>query len=146
MPIATEDLCVVHVGIDRSQVMDAVVHLREHGGPIPVVEGDGWFVWGETAGRLADDADTFHVQVPTPNPQRTVVQLLAAGFTLHELGPEGSASRRGTIAVITDPTSDDDDGLEVTRADVARNLAGFRRPDRRAPGRPYLRPADRRRR
>lgn len=145
MPIAIEDLCLVHIGIDRSQVMEVVVHLRECGHATPVVEGDGWLVWGETAGSLADDADSFHVQVPTPNPQRAVVQLLAAGFTLHELGPEGSASRRGTIAVITDPTSDDDDGLEVTRADVARNLAGFRRPGRRAPGRPYPHPTDRRR-
>lgn len=146
MPITTDDLCVVHLGIDRSQVMDVVVHLREYNHQVPVVEGDGWFVWGETAGSLADDADTFHVQVPTPNPQRTVVQLLASGFTLHELGPAGSASRRGTIAVITDPTSDDDDGLEVTRADVARNLAGYRRPTRRAPGRRYSRTVGQRRR
>lgn len=142
--LGTEDLCLVHLGIDRTEVMDVVVHLREYG-QVPVVEGDGWFVWGQTAGSLADDADTFHVQVRTPNPQRTVVQLLAAGFTLHELGPEGSASRRGTIAVITDPTSDDDDGLEITPADVARNLAGYRRPTRGAPGRPYPRPVDQRR-
>jgi len=131
MPAELEHLSTVHVGLDYSQVVPTVVYLAEQRATHPLVEGDGWYAWGEKVGENGNDECTFHVQIKTTDPLQTLFSLLGAGVQLQELGPDGWATEKTVVAVITDAGDHDLDVIEITRAELAHGLSEFlgrRRP------------------
>lgn len=123
MPHDAANLQTVHVGIDYSQVVWTAAYLDTQTTDRAMIAGDGWYVWGERVGDHGNDDRTFHVQIATSDPARTLFALLGTGVQLRELGERGWATRDGVVAVITDLQDHDRDVVEVTRAELARGLA-----------------------
>ncbi len=125
MPLDVMKKRTVHVGVDYSQIVDASAYLDTLATERAVIAGDGWFVWGEPVGACGNDDCTFHIQIETSDPVRTLFALLGAGLRLCELGERGWATHDGVVAVITDTHDHDSNVVEVTRAELARGLSTF---------------------
>lgn len=94
----------LHIGVREADIQTLKSRVRELTDILPIdpviIDGDGWEVWGEDAGKDSNAFGVYHAVIPVASLEMATVALIGIKDLLPV--PMELPHQRGVIAVLTD--------------------------------------------